>query len=69
MRESGFQSFVQFSYVYPGQRKELPVTMGVFATRDVRGTNPLREDCTSFLARFDTRKISLDTIEWLGEKT
>jgi hypothetical protein len=68
LRESGFLSFVQFTYAYPGEPKDLPVTMGFYATLDPRDTNQLREDCTSFLARFDTRKISLDTIEWIGEK-
>jgi predicted SAM-dependent methyltransferase len=68
LRESGFQSFVQFTYVYPGEPQEVPVSMGFYATSDGRGRNRLREDCTSFLACFDTRKISLDTIAWLGEK-
>lgn len=68
LRESGFLSFVQFSYAYPGEPKELPVTMGFYATLDPRGPNQLREDCLSFLAPFDKRKISLDTIEWIGAK-
>ena len=69
LRESGFQSFVQFTYVYPSEPKEVPVSMGFYATSDSQSTNQLRDACASFLARFDTRKISLDTIAWLGEET
>jgi hypothetical protein len=67
LRESGFQSFVQFTYVYPSEPKELPVSMGFYATSDSQSTDRLREGCTSFLARFDTTKINLETIAWLGE--
>jgi len=65
LSESGFGSFVMFCYAYPGDRAEIPVTMGFYASRAPRPAEELRAECLAFLQRFADKRIRMATIEWL----
>ncbi len=65
LRATGFRSFAEFCYVYPGE--ELPVSIGFYASRDARSQERLREDCLTLLRQFDGKKILLRTLRWLDK--
>ena len=69
LAEAGFGAFQMFCYGYPGDFAELPVTMGLYATREARPASELRAECTSFLQRFEGVRIRLSTLEWLEPAT
>jgi len=64
LQEAGFRNSVQFCYAYPGE--ELTVSMGFFASRDIRGPERLREDCLRLFQTVDAhKKIRMETFRWL----
>jgi hypothetical protein len=65
LHRAGFESFVMFSYGYPGDDAELPVSMGFYASKQPRSVEEQRKDCLSFLERFADKRIRLNTLEWL----
>lgn len=65
LAESGFGSYVMFSYAYPGDANEVPVTMGFYAARARRPAAELRAECVAFLQRFADRRIRMGSIEGL----
>ena len=62
---SGFGSAVMFSYAYPGDFNEVPVTMGFYATREACAPDELQRRCLAFLERFADTRIRLHTLAWL----
>ena len=69
LREAGFPSFVLFCYGYPGDEAEIPVTMGLYATRSAAPADRLRDDCLAFLKRFADVRIRLTTLQWIDPAT
>lgn len=69
LTSSGFGAFVMFSYGYPGDFNEVPVTMGFFATREPHPSADLERGCLAFLETFADTRIRLQTLEWLQSGT
>ena len=65
LADSGFGTSVMFSYGYPGDVNEVPVTMGFYATRERCVAEELQRRCLEFLERFRDTRIRLQTIVWL----
>ncbi len=65
LAESGFGASVMFSYGYPGDFNEVPVTMGFYATREACAPAEVERRCLAFLQRFADTRIRLRTLEWL----
>jgi predicted SAM-dependent methyltransferase len=65
LAESGFGASVMFSYGYPGDFNEVPVTMGFYATREACPPGELERRCLAFLEPFADTRIRLQTLEWL----
>jgi hypothetical protein len=66
LEDAGFQSFVIFCYGYPGDDRELPVTMGFYASGAAAPLERQRDACLRFLGRFADQRIRLGTLGWLS---
>ncbi len=65
LRDAGFGSIVMFCYGYPGDANEVAVTMGFYATAEVKTVDRLRADCLAFLNQFADVRIRVATLSWL----
>lgn len=65
---AGFSSYVMFSYGYPNDTNEVPVTMGFYATAQPAAPAELRRQCLAFLQPFADVRIRLATLEWLAAR-
>lgn len=63
--DAGFRSFAAFAYGYPGDFKELPVTMGFAATLAPVPGDVLLDRLGEVLAEFDGRRLRLETLRVL----
>lgn len=63
LTESGFASFVVFTYLFPGER--VRVTMGFYAVPGHRPTELLRGDCRQFLTQFDGVFLQADSLSFV----
>jgi hypothetical protein len=66
---AGFGGFAMFSYAYPGDVNEVPVTMGFYATREACTRADLERRCLAFLEPFADTRIRLGTLTWLTPAT
>ena len=61
LRDAGFGSYVIFRYAFPADPPEVgALTLGFYATRDQR--TAVQDDARTFLAQFDGRFITLDSM-------
>jgi len=65
LRDAGFGSIVMFCYGYPGDVNEVAVTMGFYATAEVKTVDRLQADCLAFLNQFADVRIRVATLSWL----
>lgn len=64
LRDAGWSSYIVFRYVFPGEARELDLNLGFYATSRQRSIDALQEDCRGFLAEFDGRFVTLETLRF-----
>ena len=65
LHNSWFSSYVVFCYAYPGDVNEMSVNIGFFSKCMKTPSANLKDECLTFLKRFDGTRIRLNTLEWL----
>ncbi|MBP2652232.1 MAG: hypothetical protein H6Q74_3057 [Firmicutes bacterium] len=68
LSEAGFTNYIIFSYGFPGDYVELPVTMGFFAVKQSENQDLTKKVCVDFLKNFEGIYLRMNSLKFLDEK-